>query len=48
MSTPEALDCATPRAGEQIFIKNVFDAFHGTGLHAYLQKRKVDWWWHKL
>ena len=41
LGVPVALDCAKALAGEKTVIKNGFDGFHGTQLHAYLQEQKV-------
>ena len=41
LGVPHPLDCAEDQEHEQVFIKNTFDGFLGTGLHEFLQSQNV-------
>ena len=41
IGVPHPLDCAKEQEHEQVFIKNTFDGFLGTGLHEFLQSHNV-------
>ena len=41
LGVPHPLECAKEIELEQVFVKNTFDGFHGTGLHEFLQSQKI-------